>query len=336
MINKENEKILENVKLKISISNFDEEENIEMKKSNINIFKIATVACCMLIVTTSLVFAKDISNFVAKIFNNSNKAIDVAVENGYVQTEEMEYVYDKDIGVKLDSLVLDDINLNISFNFETKKENIKSIRFDNFNITNDNDKVVFRSEFEYSETLEELPLYNSLNWSNEPIKLSETTYTDSILLGLRPERDDFKELYFDINSIQLTYMDNNKEIIEGNWNFKVTISDEMRKSSNIIYNMSENNEYIESCTLTMSNTGATIDFKSKEKIPMATFENAGVFAGELVYLSNNEKTYKPSMMEYNEDGMKIRFEDIGTFIEKSDTLNLHLDFLGTVVTLVKK
>ena len=37
MINKENEKILENVKLKISISNFDEEENLEMKKNNRNI-----------------------------------------------------------------------------------------------------------------------------------------------------------------------------------------------------------------------------------------------------------------------------------------------------------
>ena len=37
MINKE--KIFENVKLKISISNFDEEENIEMKKNNKNILK---------------------------------------------------------------------------------------------------------------------------------------------------------------------------------------------------------------------------------------------------------------------------------------------------------
>ena len=37
MINKENEKILENVKLKISISNFEEEENIEMKKNNKNL-----------------------------------------------------------------------------------------------------------------------------------------------------------------------------------------------------------------------------------------------------------------------------------------------------------
>ena len=336
MIDNENEKILENVKLKISISNFDEEENLEMKKSNRSMLKIATVACCMLIVTTSLVFAKDISNFVSKIFNNSNKAIDAAIENGYVQTEEMEYIYDKDIGVKLDSLVLDDLNLNISFNFETKRENIKSIRFENFNITNDNDKVVFRSEFEYSETLEELPLYNFLNWGNEPIKLSETAFTDSILLGLRPEREDFKELYFDINTIQITYMDDKIDTIEGNWDFKVTISNEMRKSTNIIYNMSENNEYIESCTLTMANTGAIIEFKSKEKIPMETYEKEGVFTGELVYLKNNEKIYKPSWMEYNEDGMEIHFEDIGAFIENSDTLNLHLDFLDTVITLVKK
>lgn len=336
MINKEKEKILENVKLKISISNFDEEENIEMKKSNRNILKMTSVACLCLLLTTGLVFAKDINEFVIRKFSNSNKAIDAAVENGYIQQERMEYVYDNDIGIKVDSLVLDDLNLNISFNFESKKDDIKSIRFDNFSITNDNNKVVFRSKFEYSETLEELPLYNFLNWGNESIKLSETTFEDSILLGLRPESEDFTELYFDVKSLQLTYMDDSKEILEGAWNFKVTIKDEMRKSSNTIYNMSEKNETLESCILKISNTGAILEFKTKEKISMSTYEKESAFLGDLIYLSSNEKKYKPSWMEYNEDGMKIYFEEIGTFIENSDTLDFHLDFLDTVITLVKE
>ena len=40
MDNKQKEKILENVRLKISISNFEEEENIEEVKVNKNIFKV--------------------------------------------------------------------------------------------------------------------------------------------------------------------------------------------------------------------------------------------------------------------------------------------------------
>lgn len=289
-----------------------------------------------MLITTGLVFAKDISEFVTKFFTNSNKAIDAAVENGYIQTEEMDFVYDKDIGVKLDSLVLDDLNLNISFNFETKKENIKSIRFENFNITNDNNKVVFRSEFEYSETPEELPIYNYLDWGKEPVKLSETTYCDSILLGLRPEREDFKELYFDINSIQVTYMDDKRETIEGNWNFEVTISDEMRKSSTITYNMSESNDYIESCTLTLSKTGVIVDLKSKVKMTMLTQPKDDIFPPELIYLSSEKNTYQVSWMDFNEDVAKIYFDDIGAFIENSDKINLHLDFFDTIITLVKE
>ena len=41
-------------------------------------------------------------------------------------------------------------------------------------------------------------------------------------------------------------------------------------------------------------------------------------------------------MEYNGEGMKIYFEEIGAFIENSDTLEFHLDFLDTVVTLIKE
>lgn len=55
MINKE--KILENVKLKISMSNFDDKEMIEKRENSSNIFKIVAVACCMIIFTTGAVVA---------------------------------------------------------------------------------------------------------------------------------------------------------------------------------------------------------------------------------------------------------------------------------------
>lgn len=75
-----------------------------------------------MVLSTGVVFAKDINNYFSNLFNNSNKAIDVAVENGYVQQIDTGYTYDKDIGIKVENLVLDDLNLDISFNFETKKK----------------------------------------------------------------------------------------------------------------------------------------------------------------------------------------------------------------------
>ncbi len=116
-------------KLKIAISKFEDEEKAMNKKVNFKIKKGIGIAACFAILFSGIVYAKDIENYFKKIFNNSTEAIDKAVENGYVQQENMDYTYDKEIGIKVDNLVLDDLNLDISFNFETKKENIKSIRF---------------------------------------------------------------------------------------------------------------------------------------------------------------------------------------------------------------
>lgn len=55
MINKD--KIFENVKLKISISSFNDEEMTEKKKSSRSILKVAVVACCMITFTTGIVVA---------------------------------------------------------------------------------------------------------------------------------------------------------------------------------------------------------------------------------------------------------------------------------------
>lgn len=331
------DEIFEKVKLKIAISEFKGENDMAVnKKRNFIIKKGLGIAACFAILFSGIVYAKDIENYFKRIFTNSTEAIDKAVENGYIQEENMNYVYDKDIGVKVDNLVLDELNLAISFNFETKIENIKSIRFNDFTITNDNNKVVFRSEFKSVENIEDLPLYNSADWSSGSEKLSETTFLDSIVLGLRPEREDFKELYFDVESIQLTYTDDTQEIIEGTWKFDVSISDEMRKSTIVVYNMAEDNEYIESCTATMSNTGTIIELNSKVEIPDISYERDGTSMPLLIHLDCNGTTYETREVHYNESYMKIKFEDVSNFIVSSDKLELYLDFFDTIIILVEE
>ena len=332
----DNNIIKEKVISKISVSKFKEENVVIKKKKNYKYMKYGMVACICLTFLTGIVFANEIESYIKKIFNNSTKSIDVAVENGYIQEEDSDYIYDKDIGIKVDNLILDDLNLDISFNFETKKENVKSIRLRDFIITNDNEKVVFQSEFKGVETLEELPIYNSVTWINEPIRLTDTTFTDSILFGLRPEKEDFKELYFDIRSLQITYLDETIEIIDGTWNFNVVINEEMRKNTAVIYNMVESNEYIENCTATMTNTGTDIKLVSKVKIPIPPATAPEKSLLYCIYLSNEDKQYKDFWLDYNEEVMDIHFRDVGNFIENSDTLELHLEFFNTTITLVKE
>ena len=41
--------------------------------------------------------------------------MDTAVENGYVQNVDMDFIEDNNLGVKVDYVLMDDHNLNISF-----------------------------------------------------------------------------------------------------------------------------------------------------------------------------------------------------------------------------
>ena len=239
----ENSKLKEELEYMIAISKMKEESDITMKNSKNIIKKGIGIVACFVVLFSGIVYAKDIENYLKRIFNNTTEAIDKAVENGYIQQENMDYTYDKDIGIKVNSLILDD-----------------------FVIINENEKIIYQSEFKSVKNDEELPLYNSLTWMNEPIKLTDTTYADSILFGLIPEKEEFKELYFHIKSLQIIYEDDTQEIIEGNWKFDLTINEEMRHSANITYSLLEENDYVKSATATLSPTGMFIELKLKEVI----------------------------------------------------------------------
>ena len=183
----------ERTRLKIALSQMNDEVICLNRQSRFKI-NIGFVAC-LIIMFSGIVYAKDIERIIRNIFTNSTEAIDVAVENGYIQENVSEYTYDKEIGIKVDSLILDDLNLDVAFDFETKLENVKSIRFKDFTIKT-NDKTLYKSNVEYVENLNELLLYKTINWINEPIKINTTTFKDSIIFGLKGSSKEITNLYF--------------------------------------------------------------------------------------------------------------------------------------------
>ena len=332
------EEIMKKVKLKIAIAEIKKEEIMNRKRKFIY-QKIGIAVCACFVLMTGVVFAKDIEQYIKNIFNNTNEAIDMAVENGYVQSEKMDYVYDKEVGIRVENLVLDNLNLNLAFQFETQKEKVKSIRFHDFTIKNEQQKVIYQSEFKYAKTLEELPLYNSINWMNEPIKLTDTTFADSILFGLRPA-EEFEKLYFDIKSLDITYENSAKEVLEGTWKFDITICEAMRKSMNISYTLAEKSEYVESCTGTLSPTGMVLELKLVSSFNISEYleENFNVSDDlNLFSIKCNGKEYGLSSFVYNHaNQIKIHYDNIGTFFDDLDELELYLKPFCSSVILTKQ
>ena len=334
--------IMEKLKLKIAISEIKKEGEVAMnKKKSFITKKIGIAACACLVLTTGVVFAKDIENYFKNLFTNTNEAIEAAVENGYVQTEKMDYVYDNNVGIKVDSLVLDDLHLNISFAFEIDDENVKSIRFKDFIISSNIGRNIYESELKYRENLDEIYLANSVEWMQQAKRIDDKTLVDSILFGLRETDKEIKELGFDVTKLHVVYQDDTWEEIDGNWNFSITISDEMRKSSRIKYVLKEESELVESCTGLLSATGFKMTLKLKEPFDVSNYilnnlskiDNVGAF-----YIKHNSELFAPKEIHYSFDNLEftLPYESIGTYSGDFDKIEIYLEPWDTSIFLEKE
>lgn len=335
------EKILEKLKLKVSISKIKEEKKsvTNNKKSFIN-KKISIAACACLILTTGVVFAKDIEEYFKGLFTNTNHAIEDAVENGYLQKEDSDYVYDNNVGIKVDSLVLDELHLNISFAFETEDENIKSIRFKDFVISSDSGRNIYESEIQPKENIDDIYLANSVEWMGLAQRTDEKTLIDSILFGLRENDKEIKELRFNITKLRVIYQDDSTREIDGNWKFTVAIKEEMRKKSSITYVLKEENEYVKSCTGVLSVTGFQMDLKLKESFDVTDYifnindgnDNVGVFM-----LKHDQRLFAPKEIHYSFDNTKftLPYDCIGTYSGDFEKIEIYLQPWDTSIFLEK-
>lgn len=320
----DNNIVKDRVIAKIAMSQFRNENIVENSSKRFLNNKIGLVACFFIILTTGVVFSKDIEECIKGFFTNSNEAIEKAVEEGFVQEEEMNFVYSNNIGVKLNSLILDNLNLNISFMFETELEDIKSIRFNNFTLKDEKNRVIYRSEFKYEENIDDVPIYSSFCWKQLPVKIDEKNFVDSMLIGLRPENSEINEIFFDIKSIDITYLDGRQENINGNWKFDVHISDEMKNFENINFEVKNENEYIESATATLSPTGMIIKMNLKNILKRSFQDTLYMYV-----LNCNGKEYTPERIERSEEYIELRYSDIGIYMEEYNEFELYIEYYDT-------
>ena len=338
---------MKKLKLKISIAKISDEKS---KRRFIN-KKVVIVACAFLVLTTGLVFSKEIEKITKRLFTNTTKAIDLAVENGYVQNVDMKFVEDKDIGIKVDNMILDEISLDISFCYKVKDSNIKEMRISKYNITTGDGKPINSTEGKY----EEIPLANSINWGDHTqIKTSDTTFSDSVLFTLRDLNYNIDKINIEIYEVKLIYDDVIEEV-QGKWNFNIEISESMKKSSKVEFKMQGTNDKVEDCIGTLSPTGLCIELKLKEPFDIQTWfdENVSKLAEKGVfeeyetvpfYIIKDGNAIIPYEMggsdmplEKEEIGkvQVFKYNDIGVF-ENVNQIELHICISDEPIVLVKK
>ncbi len=301
--------------------------------------RVAAIFITIGVMTTGVVFAKDIVNFITSLFTNSTPAIDTAVENGYVQNIDMDYVYYNDIGVKAEALIVDDFNLDISFIYECKDNDIKEIKLEEYLILTENNELIYDSSHVIDDKLN---ICNRITRNGENVKIDDVTYRESILFNLNKTENAISAINIDIKKLKVKKEDNTSYYINGNWNFYIELDNTMTNRENILYDfISDNN--IDEIYAEMTATEFVIKVKLNIPIPLNQFYESQNFTLE----NNSSEKFAPYFIENGyidlnnmEVGIfTIHYNNINIYMENIDKLKLNINIDGDktfIINLFKK
>lgn len=253
--------------------------------------RVAVFVLSLGVITATTVYAKDIVNFISRIFTNSNSGIDKAVDNGYVQNVDMDFIRCGDIGVKVDYLLMDDKNLDISFVYKYYGDDIAfdNITFGNLTIKDEQDNVLCLMTEDDSNINTSNVFGLSTISSNEVEILNNNSARESLLI-LSNKFPASKLLHIKITDIALM-QNNNVKYINGNWDFSIRIDDKFVTRNSYEYSSTES-PYVDNIIASLNNTSLSIELKLN-----TLFDEATLYRRNSIILKDeNGNKYRPTEM----------------------------------------
>ena len=339
------EKILKDLKLTISISNFEKEEKIEMNKPKNSIFKTGLVACCMVVSITGVVFAKDIGNFISNLFGaNASDGINTATEQGYVVNTNTEYQDSNGIEISVKSFLLDDNNFDMTFDIKiSDKYNIddmQKLELMDLKVVNENEEKIFATRDIEAEEMQKLykteeearENYDSYRgaYSGYAEKIGENELRYYLTATGNPENFPIAEkLIVTFNRIRIrnnfdSFISDENSIYTGEWKYELDVPEEMAQRNSINYNVkkiNDNNIIVDKAIL--SNTAFKIYLSKANDIEIDNNE----------YVENsNGKKFEPSMRSDGDGALSVTSDGKVTYyntfnltkFDATDLIKVHL------------
>ena len=255
-------------------------ENHKENKNKVVFRAIKTLAtactCCILI--TGVVFAKDISNFIRNFFMK-NEGMDNAIEHGYIDNPNMEYINSNGSEIKISKVLMDDYNLSLEFsvklNENIKIENINEISFPDMIITDEENNILYcedRDVFEKyckDNNLEYKWKENNENYINSGSNTFIKSNTgDSINLVYNFYSNKYpksKKILININNILCSEKDKDT-IINGNWIIKYDVPEKFYNREELVYIVKScSSDKIKVDQVTVSETTTKMQITTNEK-----------------------------------------------------------------------
>lgn len=340
-------------KYKYIIRNTLKDKKVTKEFRRNRVIRILATCCACVIVSTSIIYAKDISNFFYNFFNRNN-GINTAMEHGYFDEPNTEYVNSENVStnnskilnatnteIKVENMLMDDYSLSFTFSIKLDESidvsKIQNVNFPNMIITDENNKILYCDSKEiFNKYCNEKNLnYEYLNFNENYIN-NETNYfikskdpnTNTIELiynlnaSIYPYPKSTK-LYIDITQINISESeksDKEETILNGSWNIDFDVDEKFYNREAIVYQLTNCNypniNITEAC---LYNTGMVFEFTSQEKPIWNQDDSVEVQRQKLKEFADNNIVHYVTY-EYVENSKGERFNPVIGNSESSGTM----------------
>lgn len=266
MENKEfTNKILENTKLNIAMSEFGKEYQMKKEKKIKNKYFYMKRAIAAVVVLSLLAVGGVQAKNMIKEYENRNvvyasKSISDAVTNGYVQDVNMDYAYSDGVGLKIDSFFMSENDINIVFNFKMSEGIEIDQQYMNFAyiLYNENNEIYYtdgigtnrniNKDFAKEKKLKLENVINADRWSSSNGQYLTYKKDNVIISNSITAKDYFpkaKKLYLKVYGIGYGHGPSilggdYQPVSKSTWNIELDIPDKFYSAVGIEYKVAEN------------------------------------------------------------------------------------------------
>lgn len=258
------------------------------KRKSFKFLKLAlATTCCLTLIISGTAFALNKNNIInhAKNFFLVNKGIDTAIDNGYIEKADINYINSNKTKVSIENILMDDFNLsfslliNIDKNIDTSK--IARIRIPNMIITDEENRILYCDDkttfdnyckeknlnYTFGETSDNY-INSGSNWYIKNKSADSKTF--ELVYNLSANKyPKSKKLFISFTQINMTEKEisENEEIaLSGNWNIKYNLPKKFYKRTAIVYSVKScSNPDFKITEACLYNTGFRFDFETKLK-----------------------------------------------------------------------
>lgn len=302
------------------------EKNKEVfQRFNFAKMALATSAC--LVLTTSIVFAKDISDFIKNFFSH-NFGMDTAIENGYIDNSSTDYIESNGTKIRVNRFLMDNYNLNLDLSIKLdesiKQDKILRMSFPNMIITDENNNILFCqdkdtfekycNEYNLNYNWEELNDSHINSGSNFYIKSNESDTINLIYNIYAQNFPKSKKIIINFSKIMLSENEDIEQdniILTGNWNLEIEVPEKFHGREEISYKVKNcSNDKIKITKAVVSETCTKFELEMEEE-------------SDLPYdLADDEETRNRKIDEYIEKQKNETYEE---FLDRRKFKNEYIE-----------